>query len=241
MTSIVDTTSKIKLEEVVSVSTNLRSVLITLGYRNTCRNAYKKLRDRLLELNISTDHFQPKSIIGDKMTFEEYANRDGPKRGTLLRKKILEEGLLQYECNICSQLPKWNKKILVLQVDHIDGNRTNNNIDNLRFLCPNCHTQTETFAGRNKRKRSSNVCIDCNQDIAKGSKQCRLCCNKSLGCKRRKIERPSRESLWQMIQKQTFTSLSIQFGVSDNAIRKWCKMYGLPTRPEEIRHLSQNQ
>ena len=181
MTSIVDKTSKIKLEEVISSSTNLTSVLITLGYSSACRDSYKKLRDRLLKLNISTDHFQAKSIIGDKMTFNEYAGREGPKKGTLLRKKILEEGLLPYKCNICSQLPKWNGKVLVLQVDHIDGNRTNNNIENLRFLCPNCHTQTETFAGRNKRKRSSNVCIDCNEDIAKGSKQCRQCCKKSLG------------------------------------------------------------
>lgn len=59
------------------------------------------------------------------------------------------------KCEICC-VKDWNKKSLSLHVDHIDGNSDNNIPDNIRLLCPNCHSQTETFCGRNKKntKRS---------------------------------------------------------------------------------------
>jgi hypothetical protein len=52
-------------------------------------------------------------------------------------------------CAICGQLPTHNNLPLTLQLDHIDGNSDNNKLENLRLLCPNCHTQTPTFKSRN--------------------------------------------------------------------------------------------
>lgn len=55
-------------------------------------------------------------------------------------------------CSICDLGREYNGRPLSLQLDHEDGDWANNTPDNLRWLCPNCHSQTETYAGRNKRR-----------------------------------------------------------------------------------------
>lgn len=59
-----------------------------------------------------------------------------------------------YICSHCS-IYTWNSQPLILEVDHIDGNNQNNIVSNLRYLCPNCHSQTDTWRGRNIKNRSS--------------------------------------------------------------------------------------
>ena len=68
---------------------------------------------------------------------------------TSLKKRILRAGLLKNECYICG-LKEWLNKPIVLQLDHINGNNKDNRIENLRLLCPNCHSQTSTWCGKNK-------------------------------------------------------------------------------------------
>lgn len=58
-----------------------------------------------------------------------------------------------YSCVSCGLGPYWNGTELVLQMDHINGNACDDRRENLRWLCPNCHTQTETFTGRNARRK----------------------------------------------------------------------------------------
>lgn len=70
-----------------------------------------------------------------------------------VRQEVLARGLLEYRCygeNCPCSGPEWLGKPLILQLDHIDGDGTNNDPKNLRFLCPNCHSQTETWAFRNR-------------------------------------------------------------------------------------------
>jgi hypothetical protein len=59
-----------------------------------------------------------------------------------------------YLCNICS-INKWNDQPIILELDHIDGNSDNNTRENLRLLCPNCHSQTPTYRGKNKKAGSA--------------------------------------------------------------------------------------
>lgn len=56
----------------------------------------------------------------------------------------------KFECELCGQGPVWNNQPLMLQVDHHDGNNQNNTPENLRFLCPNCHTQTPTYSNKKR-------------------------------------------------------------------------------------------
>ena len=66
-----------------------------------------------------------------------------------LKRRLVEEGMLDYRCQICSNDGMWNGQKLSLQLDHVNGVFNDNRLENLRFLCPNCHSQTDSYAGKN--------------------------------------------------------------------------------------------
>lgn len=66
-----------------------------------------------------------------------------------IKRRIINQKLLEYKCSECSLVNMWNGKLLNLQLDHINGINNDNKLENLRFLCPNCHSQTETYCSRN--------------------------------------------------------------------------------------------
>lgn len=68
-----------------------------------------------------------------------------------LKLKLINEGIKEHKCEIC-KLTEWQGKLIPIELDHIDGNHYNNNLENLRILCPNCHAQTETNSGKNRGK-----------------------------------------------------------------------------------------
>lgn len=68
-----------------------------------------------------------------------------------LKNRLLEEGILANKCVSCG-IVDWNGKPLVMELDHIDGDRTNHRLKNLRMLCPNCHALTDTYRAKNIKK-----------------------------------------------------------------------------------------
>jgi 5-methylcytosine-specific restriction endonuclease McrA len=85
-----------------------------------------------------------KNIKKRIINLEEYSTRAS------IRRVIIKENLIQYKCSECN-IQNWNNKSLSLHLDHINGMSNDNRLENLRFLCPNCHSQTETYTGRNKK------------------------------------------------------------------------------------------
>lgn len=71
-----------------------------------------------------------------------------------IKRRLLKAGLLQNRCDICG-ISEWLGKHLSCHVDHINGVKDDHRVANLRMLCPNCHSQTETYGGRNIRRRRS--------------------------------------------------------------------------------------
>ena len=74
---------------------------------------------------------------------EDYATR------ACVRRVIIKDNLILYECSECG-ISEWNDKKLALHLDHINGKNGDHRLENLRFLCPNCHSQTDTYTGKNK-------------------------------------------------------------------------------------------
>jgi hypothetical protein len=66
-----------------------------------------------------------------------------------LKNRLISEGIFDNICSVCG-ISEWEGSPLRMELDHIDGNRTNHCIDNLRMICPNCHAQTDTHRAKNK-------------------------------------------------------------------------------------------
>lgn len=67
-----------------------------------------------------------------------------------LRKRLIKAGIKKKQCETCGNIGQWMGKPLTIELDHIDGDRSNHRIENLRMLCPNCHSQTDTFRSKNR-------------------------------------------------------------------------------------------
>lgn len=70
-----------------------------------------------------------------------------------LKNRLLKENVFQNKCDVCG-ITEWNNKTLNMELDHIDGNRTNHKLENLRMLCPNCHAQTDTYRSKNRQEKN---------------------------------------------------------------------------------------
>lgn len=87
---------------------------------------------------------------GNKISLIEILEGKHPYYQTnKLRKRLISEGYKTGECEVC-EITEWNGQPITIELDHIDGNRNNHSLENLKMLCPNCHSQTPTFRGKKR-------------------------------------------------------------------------------------------
>ena len=130
------------LEEVSS----LRELLGKLGYSVGGANA-KTIKAKLKEYDLEISKISKARTL---FSLEEILVENSPYQSTRhLKDKLVKLGLIKYSCVLCSNDGTWLGEAITLQLDHINGNNTDNRLENLRILCPNCHSQTSTWGGRN--------------------------------------------------------------------------------------------
>lgn len=250
-----DKYNKERLIVAVNNSQSFAGVLRQLNLRHN-GGTQTHIKKKIIKYGIDFSHFtgqghnKGKPALSRKTWQEILRNRPDKDRREdcyRLRRALMESGR-EYKCEECGIGDEYNGKKITLDIDHIDGNWTNHVKENLRFLCPNCHSQTSNFGSKNKKTeyytsknklprksranpnrqprqkiRRKHFCSDCKIEIKSNAPRC-------IGCnlkKRRVTTRPNKEELNQIIHLLPFTEVAKIYNVSDNAIRKWCKYYNL--------------
>jgi HNH endonuclease len=207
---------------------------------------YKRLKKRIQQDNLDMTKFNQNhetymksvmrsSAISRKIEDDECFKKDSNHNRCGIKRRILANKTIPHECALCKIGPSWNGQELSLELDHINQINNDNRIENLRFLCPNCHSQITNAHRRNKKKSMKdilkNLC-ECGNVKWKKSNRCKKCSSKHNAIIARNFTRrfdPSKEELELALQQHNYNvrATGRHYSVSDNAIRKRCRLLGV--------------
>jgi hypothetical protein len=149
-----------------------------------------------------------------------------------LKTRLYAEGFKQRMCELCGQGEEWRGRRMALIIDHINGVATDNRLENLQIVCPNCAATLETRCGRNVLlSRECLVCREPFQPTDRRQRHCSRSCSGRTEPHRlravaaRTVERPPYEQLIREIAETNWSAVGRKYGVSDNAVRKWVRWY----------------
>ena len=225
---------------------NARSWSETLRNMGRCPtgNNWRTIKKYAAEWQIDTDHFDPHAAANEALRkgakkakpLDEILVENSTYSRTALKRRLYEEGLKEPICELCGQGENWRGLRISLILDHINGIRNDNRIENLRIVCPNCAAGLATHCGRAKEKLDrARDCLRCGKPFRAKYRDHRYCsreCGQKLKPnirgprpERRKVERPPYDRLLDEIKRLGFLAVGRKYGVSDNAIRKWIRAY----------------
>jgi hypothetical protein len=142
-----------ELTEAVRSSRSFSQVLAKLGIRSGGNQS--RLKSRIEQLGLDTAHFSGQgwrrgatAPVVPHRPLEEVLVAGRLVQTSNLKRRLIQEGLKGRRCEVC-RLEEWNEQPIPLELDHVNGRRDDNRLENLRIVCPNCHAQTSTYRGRN--------------------------------------------------------------------------------------------
>jgi hypothetical protein len=227
-----------QVKEIIKNSNSKSEVLRKLELKNNGGN-FNTLSHFILRNSINIEHFGI-GQLGGKGTFIKYEIAEilvenSTYQSNHLKNRLYKEGIKKRICEKCGQNEYWNGDKMSLILDHVNGDRHDNRIQNLRILCPNCNATLETHCrGMNvksekydlcncggKKRIDSKKCFECFK-IKKIKKEIKIVKDKK---ETRKVKRPSYNQLLEEVNEIGYAATGRKYNVSDNSIRKWIKMY----------------
>lgn len=151
--------NKETLEHAVKISVSVRQVLIHLGLVEAGGN-YEQIKKYILLYNIDNSHFLGKHANIGKNIYKSPAVeikklliKGSTIQSFKLKKRLFQEKIKKPECELCGWAKESEDGRIPVELDHINGDRNDNRLDNLRILCPNCHSLQLTHRGKNKFRK----------------------------------------------------------------------------------------
>lgn len=212
------------LTEIVNDSTSIAECLRKMGMAQTACS-YNTFRERVRNWEINIEHFVKRHYT-KQIPLDSVLCANSHYTRKSLKQRLLKTGLKNNICEMCGQGENWHGKKMHLILDHINGIRDDNRLENLRIICPNCDATLDTF-GNKKCIHTKNKCHSCGMET-KNNKYCSRKCAQKVSLVENpifssKIERPPLEILLKEIQECGYCGTGRKYGVSDNTVRKWLK------------------
>lgn len=204
---------------------------------------YRSLKGQSWSNGLTRDNSDSvnKSAIGNEKSWDESFCQGSVLSNQSLLKKLIRAGKRKYKCERCG-VSEWDGEILVLEIHHLNEIFNDNREENLQILCPNCHSHT-------KKGHESTILIYLKQrpsikeyntnDLRRSIPRPKISELEPNWRNRprpelRKVARPSKEELVLLMSSLSICAIGRRYGVSDNAVRKWIKNYGI------VRYVSEN-
>lgn len=236
-----------QLIQAVKDNLSYAGVIVQLGLIPAGGN-YDSIKRKISELNLDISHFTGKAWnqgeryrpIKEAIPLNEVLIENSTWINTNnLKLRLLKEGIKEHKCECCNNII-WMEQPIPLELHHINGIKNDLRIENLQILCPNCHAYTDNYRGKKLKiekeinpkpliikEEIKKYCKYCNKELVGKSKR-NECCSVECSRKLNGSKRPILEELIEVFkEKKSFLQVGKYYEVSDNAVRKWCKFYGV--------------
>ena len=222
---------------------------------------YDTLKKVITNNSVDISHF--KRVGGTstkKRELSEYLVKGVKVSSFKLKNRLLEEGIKEHRCENpeCGRT-EWNGKPIPLELHHINGDNTDNRLENLQILCPNCHAFTDNYSGKNQKLNKRNKALtttdkekilkasegsDSIKEVVKRTKHSEKTVKKVLERAEKRINKNDRVKeendkkvpliIDSIKRTRSYTGTAREFGVTDNAIKKLLIKRGYPSKIKDL-------
>lgn len=217
-----------ELVAAVADSTSLLQVTEKLKLAKS-GNTHQLVRQHIRRLDLDTSHWVCSAWRARQgfrkidLSLDEVLVDPCPCKSAYVRRRVKREQVFPYRCAKCG-LTGWQGEPITLQLDHINGVHSDCRRENLRWLCPNCHSQTSTWGAKQRGRR----CQDCGRRVTSKSAHCRRCAGiRNKQTVQTKADWPALADLCAMLITQSYVAVAAHLGVSDAAVRKRLRKNGI--------------